>query len=65
MPGPDSGASADVVESALAEALRQAAAAGAWSTVERIAGELEARRKARAEASGVADVVTLNSVRKG
>ena len=64
MPGPGSEAPADVVESALADALRQAAASGAWSTVERIAGELEARRKARSQSSGVADVVTLNSVRK-
>jgi hypothetical protein len=64
MPGPDSGASADVVENALAEALRQAAAAGAWSTVERIASELEARRKERLQASGVADVVNIDAARK-
>jgi hypothetical protein len=64
MPGPDSGAPADVVESALAEALRQAAAAGAWSTVERIASELEERRKERSQASGVADVVSIESARK-
>ena len=55
----------DVVESALADALQKAATAGAWSTVERLATELEARRKERLNAAGVAPVVTLNSARKG
>jgi len=59
-----SGGTGDAVENALADGLRQAAAAGAWSTVERLAGELEARRKQRAQANGDADVVTLDSVRK-
>lgn len=38
----------DPVEAALAEALRGATAAGQWTVVAQLAGELEARRKARA-----------------
>jgi hypothetical protein len=41
----------DVVEPALARALVLAAEAGRWGLVERIAGELEARRQARDECS--------------
>jgi hypothetical protein len=40
----------DVVEAALAGALSQAAAAGQWEVVARLAGELDARRRARSEA---------------
>lgn len=39
----------DVVEVALADALRKAAAAGAWEQVGQLAREFEARRKARSE----------------
>jgi len=46
-------AEADPVETALAEALTKASAAGQWEIVARLAGELEARRKARA---GVVDL---------
>jgi hypothetical protein len=63
--GPEPGPACDAVESALADALQRASIAGAWSTVERLASELEARRKARTQAAGVADVVSLSSVRKG
>jgi hypothetical protein len=52
------------VELALADALQRASVAGAWTTVERLAGELEARRKERLSAAGVAPVVTLASARK-
>lgn len=45
--------SPDPVEAALAEALRGATRAGEWAVVAQLAGELEARRRARAE------VVTL------
>jgi len=38
----------DPVEAALADALRRAAEAGQWSTVEVLAKELEARREAQA-----------------
>jgi len=38
-----------VVEAALAGALSQAAAAGQWEVVARLAGELDARRRARSE----------------
>jgi hypothetical protein len=38
----------DVVEAALAEALRGATAAGQWTVVAQLARELEARREARA-----------------
>jgi thiazole synthase ThiGH ThiG subunit len=41
-------ASGDVIESALAEALKGAADAGRFDVVARLAGELEARRLARA-----------------
>ena len=50
---------ADAVELALAVALQEAAAAGAWSSIERLAGELEARRKARLGVAGVAEVIPL------
>ncbi len=56
---------ADPVELALADALQRASVAGAWTTVERLASELEARRRARSNAAGVAPVVTLASARKG
>ncbi|MGE5784259.1 MAG: hypothetical protein ACM3ZE_06695 [Myxococcales bacterium] len=48
----------DAVEVALAAALTGATAAGEWSTVARIAAELEARRLARSA------VVDLNAERK-
>ncbi|MEB2314100.1 MAG: hypothetical protein OZ921_15280 [Sorangiineae bacterium] len=38
----------DAVEAALAEALHAATAAGRWDVVRQLAGELEARRRARA-----------------
>ena len=41
--------SIDVVEAALAGALSQAATAGQWELVARLAGELDARRRARSE----------------
>lgn len=37
----------DAVEAALAEALTRASEAGAWDVVGKLAGELEARRRAR------------------
>jgi hypothetical protein len=37
----------DAVEDALAHALREATAAGRWDVVSKLAGELEARRRAR------------------
>jgi len=61
--GPTSGHT-DAVELALADALQRASVAGAWGTVERLASELEARRKERTSAAGLADVVTLNSARR-
>jgi len=54
----------DPVELALADALQRASVAGVWTVVERLAGELEARRRERLNASGVAPVVTINSARK-
>ena len=48
----------DVVEAALAEALRGATAAGRWEVVAQLARELEARREARA------GVVKLDSERR-
>jgi hypothetical protein len=45
----------DAVEAALAEAVARAAAAGAWDVVGKLAGELEARRRAR-QAPGVVDL---------
>jgi hypothetical protein len=54
---------ADPVELALADALQRASVAGAWTTVERLAGELEARRKERSQTTKTADVVTLASAR--
>jgi hypothetical protein len=39
----------DVIDAALAAALERAAAAGQWSTVATLAGELAARRTARAK----------------
>jgi hypothetical protein len=41
------GAQVDVVDTALASALERASAAGEWSTVATLAGELAARRAAR------------------
>jgi integrase len=64
--GPGEGATFhDPVELALADALQRAAVAGAWTVVERLAGELEARRRERAQAAGVAEVVALRGPRKG
>jgi len=60
----DPGTFHDPVELALADALQRAAVAGAWTVVERLASELEARRRERLNAAGVAPVVTLNSARK-
>ena len=54
---------ADPVELALADALQRASVAGAWTVVERLAAELEARRRERLNAAGVAPVVMLNSAR--
>ena len=51
-----------VVETALAEALQQAAAAAQWSTVEAIAAELKARREAR-ERNGPAGVTSIAPAR--
>ena len=51
---------ADAVEQALAEALQRASAAGAWTVVERLAGELEARRLERLKATGLAPVVPIH-----
>jgi integrase len=57
--GPTHGATAiDPVETALAEALTKASAAGEWSVVAQLARELEARRQSRA-----GNVVTLRSGR--
>jgi hypothetical protein len=53
---------ADVVEAALADALTKASAAAQWDVVARLAGELEARRKARA---GVVDLVAARAKRRG
>ncbi len=53
----------DSIEVALADALKRAAAAGAWTAVERLAAELEARRKERQTVSGVADAMTMDSAR--
>ena len=49
----------DVVELALAEALRGATAAGEWTTVAQLARELQARREAR-----TADVIELAERRR-
>lgn len=48
----------DAVELALAEAIRGATAAGQWAVVAQLAGELEARRRARES------VVDLGEARK-
>jgi 2C-methyl-D-erythritol 2,4-cyclodiphosphate synthase len=48
----------DIVEEALADALRGATAAGEWTTVARLAAELQARREARA------GVVVLDAARR-
>jgi hypothetical protein len=45
--GPDSTGGADVVETALANALEKATAAERWDVVSQLARELEARRLAR------------------
>ncbi|MGC4091389.1 MAG: hypothetical protein QM756_26625 [Polyangiaceae bacterium] len=52
----------DPVEAALATALTQASAAQQWDVVARLAGELEARRKARLE---VVDLATERAKRGG
>jgi len=54
----------DPVELALADALQRASVAGVWTVVDRLAGELEARRKERAQAAGIAPVVPINTGRK-
>jgi hypothetical protein len=51
----------DAVESALAEAIRQATSAGKWDVVLQLARELEARRLARQ----APEVVDLTARRKG
>jgi hypothetical protein len=45
----------DAVEAAIADALTRAAAAGQWAIVAQLAGELEARRRARAEVPTLSD----------
>jgi hypothetical protein len=52
------GAHVDIVDAALAAALDRAAAAGQWTTVATLAGELAARREAREPkpSSGVVDL---------
>ena len=45
----------DAVEAALAVALEGATAAREWALVAQLAGELEARRRARAEVPTLAD----------
>jgi len=50
----------DAVEQALAAALVGATAAGQWEVVARLAGELEARRKAR---SGTVDLASERAKR--
>jgi hypothetical protein len=57
----DSRAAPDVVEVALADALRRASEAGAWETVGQLARELEARRRAR---SGVVELGVERERRK-
>jgi hypothetical protein len=61
----DSAARSDlggVTETALADALTQAAGAGQWATVEAIAAELRARREAR-ERNGPGDVARIEPAR--
>ncbi len=53
---------ADAVETALATALERASLAGRWATVEALARELEARRRARV---GVVDLGALVAKRRG
>ena len=57
----------DVVEVALADALRGAAAAHEWPVVQQLARELEARRLARSAPDGgyAAGVVELEAARRG
>mgnify|MGYP007009299188 CR=1 FL=1 len=50
----------DAVETALAEALGKATAAGEWSVARALVAELEARRKARV---GVVDLDTVRRER--
>jgi hypothetical protein len=64
LPGPEPGPGIDAVETALADALQRASVSGAWSTVERLAAELEARREERSRTTGAADVVILDSARR-
>jgi len=56
---------ADTAEFALADALARATSPGAWSTVERLAAELESRRRERSRASGDAEVVSLPRAASG
>lgn len=60
-PSEPTAAGVDVVETALADALRRASEAGAWEAVAQLARELEARRKAR---SGVVEL-DLERARRG
>jgi hypothetical protein len=53
-----------VVESALADAIGMAAAASAWDVVTKLAGELEARRKAR-QSSSIVDLAAERAKRDG
>jgi hypothetical protein len=57
----DKAPAADPVEQALGEAIVRASAAGAWSSVEALTRELQARREARA---GVVDLAQARR-RKG
>lgn len=59
---PTSIPAADPVETAIADALKRAAAAGAWTTVESLSRELQARREARA---GVVELAVERSKRRG
>jgi len=53
----------DPVEVALADALQRAAEAGQWTTVVRLAAELEARRTERHLAGAIDDAGSLESAR--
>ena len=61
-PPADALALGGVVETALARALVLAAEAKRWDVVQQIAGELEARRLARAGAAG--EVIALDAGRR-
>jgi hypothetical protein len=60
---PRQAAASDPVEAALAKALEEAATAKRWDVVAHIAGELEARRLARA--GNVVPIVTVKARRRG